>query len=580
MIQSAAYRNFPFISFGEESEGESDEERNIVIDDEEEAAEADDSDGEESEEGPAAGDNDIVEEEEDDEKVKAKKGDANAGKKKRKESGKSKKPKLEASKWTDTITHFAPIVRTVGEKKHHTESKKTTPLNEFKLFISDQLLKQWAHWTNMYGMMHDHELKQTNIHELNAFIAIHIYMGIDFLPRMHMYWSDEFNHPFISLLMTRDRFKILLSNLCVTDPAKCSDLDDPVAYTAGLVHHLNDAFLHHYIYTQPLTYDEQMAAYKGQADIKQYLPMKPHKWGYKIWCVGSGNYLVSFELYTGKTEEKTELGVIVDTIKRMMQPFKNKNHILYTDCFFTSPTLMRELAAMGIALCGSVQLNRSGMPPKSQLNDATFKNWIRGESLHLQSDNVALYCWKDQKVIKVLYNHISPTTALTSVKRWGAEREKIEVPCHQAIKDYFYNARSVDRIGQLRYSYPLGRKSKTSSMSLVMWLIDMCVVNAFSLWCSDNKGGTQLEFRIQLMHDLASAFHASQPAVNKTTEAVLGMPLASEHFSTIVETNTDCVVCSHQPNNRHRTTYFCAACNKHMHLGSCFQKHHSKPITP
>jgi hypothetical protein len=389
-----------------------------------------------------------------------------------------------------------------------------------------------------------------------------------------MHWSDEFNHRFISSQMTRDRFNLLLSNLCVTDPSTDTDLDDPVAYTKELVHHLNAAFLHHYRYTQPITFDEQMAAYKGQAEIKQYLPMKPHKWGYKIWCVGSGNYLASFEIYEGKTEEKTELGVIVDTIKRMMQPFKNNNHTLYTDCFFTSPTLMRELAPMGIALCGSVQLNRSGMPPKSQLNDTSFKNWIRGESLHLQSDNMALYCWKDQKVIKVLYNHISPTTAPTSVKRWGAEREKIEVPCHQAIKDYFYNARSVDRIGQLRYSYPLGRKSKTSSMSLVMWLIDMCVVNAFSLWCSDNKGAKQLDFRIQLMHELAAEFHSQPTTSIKSAAANLGSALAKDHYITHAALRGDCKQCSKPPQNRAQSKFICNACGVHLCIGECFRDFH------
>jgi hypothetical protein len=304
-------------------------------------------------------------------------------------------------------------------------------------------------------------------------------MGIDYLPQMHMYWSDEFNHPFISSIMSRNRFKLLLSVFCVTDPQTTTDLDDPAESTKYFITRLNEAFLQNYHYSQPLAFDEAMADFKGRATIKQYMPMKPHKWGYKLWCIASENYLVRLELYCGKPETKTGSGVLTETIVRMMQPHAFKNHILYTDCFFTSPTLMRELTGLGIALCGSVQLNRYGMPPKSQLNDATFKNWVRGDSLHLQQDSMALYCWKDQKVIKVLYNHISPTTPLTSVKRWGKNSERVELLCHQAVRDYFYNARSVDRLGQLRYNYPLGRKSKISTSSLVWWLIDMCMVNVF-----------------------------------------------------------------------------------------------------
>ena len=37
----------------------------------------------------------------------------------------------------------------------------------------------------------------------------------------------------------------------------------------------------------------------------------------------------------------------------------------------------------------------------------------------------------------------------------GDNNEKIEMSAHQAIKYYFVNARSVDGLGQLHYSYPI-----------------------------------------------------------------------------------------------------------------------------
>ena len=36
---------------------------------------------------------------------------------------------------------------------------------------------------------------------------------------------------------------------------------------------------------QVLCIDEQMVPFKGRSVLKQYLPMKPHKWGYKLFVL-------------------------------------------------------------------------------------------------------------------------------------------------------------------------------------------------------------------------------------------------------------------------------------------------------
>ena len=59
-----------------------------------------------------------------------------------------------------------------------------------------------------------------------------------------------------------------------------------------------------------------MVAYKGRSPIKQYIPSKPHKWGYKIWCLASDDYLLRFEVYAGKEERSAE-GATYDTVMRM-----------------------------------------------------------------------------------------------------------------------------------------------------------------------------------------------------------------------------------------------------------------------
>jgi hypothetical protein len=50
-----------------------------------------------------------------------------------------------------------------------------------------------------------------------------------------------------------------------------------------------------------LSIDEQICATKIRSYMKQYNPMKPHKWGFKIFVLaGVSGFMYNFEVYTGK----------------------------------------------------------------------------------------------------------------------------------------------------------------------------------------------------------------------------------------------------------------------------------------
>ena len=52
---------------------------------------------------------------------------------------------------------------------------------------------------------------------------------------------------------------------------------------------------------QTLCIDEQMVPFKGYFALKQYLPQKPHKWGYKIFMLCNTCGIVhNFEIYSSK----------------------------------------------------------------------------------------------------------------------------------------------------------------------------------------------------------------------------------------------------------------------------------------
>jgi len=44
-----------------------------------------------------------------------------------------------------------------------------------------------------------------------------------------------------------------------------------------------------------------MVPFKGRSSLKQFVPKKPHKWGYKIFMLCDTRGMVhNFEIYTGK----------------------------------------------------------------------------------------------------------------------------------------------------------------------------------------------------------------------------------------------------------------------------------------
>jgi hypothetical protein len=169
-----------------------------------------------------------------------------------------------------------------------------------------------------------------------------------------------------------------------------------------------------------------------------------------------------------------------------------------------------------------------------------------------------------------------PNTPVTSLKRCGASHARVDLPCPQAIHDYFYNARSVDVLGQLHYAYPIGRKAMNDLSSIVYGLIDICLVQAYTLFKLTHVDITQLDFRVQLYKELAAMHETEHDVVQTRAARDRNVALASDHYSELVKEDRDCKQCSHQPSHRKRTTYICHTCKVHLCLGQCFSLYHAK----
>lgn len=475
-------------------------------------------------------------------------------------------PVEEEEGWTSNLHAIdVPLPRLRHERQPSTE--EDTPLELLQRFLPPALMEAFAQHTNAAA---PHDWQPTTAAELYAFLGVHLFMGLDRLPRTEMYWSSTFGHPLITSLFSRDRFKQLLRFFRVV--ALDGDAADrnPLPHVRSLAAKLNASFAAHAAPSQRLTLDEAMVAFKGRSPIKQYIPSKPHKWGYKIYCLSSDDYLLRFEVYAGKEERSAE-GVTYDTVMRMLQGYEDKAHILFTDNWFTSPALLLALQHKGIRLCGSVRRNRKGMPA---IAEADVRALRRGEWIQRQKDDATVAVWRDQKTMWVLYNHCSPTET-ASLDRWNDAGRKVSIGCPRAIRDYFYGARSVDVLSQLHYAYLPGRKAMRAWPRLAWWLLDVCVINAFQLWSIGQHRPSQLRFREELMHELLAQLPTKDVPRKRGAGLHPAHALASEHFPQRAGSQRDCVECSHQPDRRVQSSFICHACQVHLCIGDCFSRHHA-----
>ena len=74
-------------------------------------------------------------------------------------------------------------------------------------------------------------------------------------------------------------------------------------------------------------------------------------------------YVWNWRLYVGKDDEvSTSDGLGYGVVMNLVQKLANKGYHLYVDNFYSSPKLFHELYKIKIGACGTVRIDRLGLP--------------------------------------------------------------------------------------------------------------------------------------------------------------------------------------------------------------------------
>lgn len=143
--------------------------------------------------------------------------------------------------------------------------------------------------TNLYAKQMQSKQAPVTKDELFIFIGINILMGVKKLPSYRDYWSAniQLHDSYVASLMTVNRFGFFLSHLHINDNMKEPKRGDPtydkLYKLRPMLDKLGETYKNCWKPGKYQSVDESMIKFKGRSSMKQYMPQKPIKRGFKAW---------------------------------------------------------------------------------------------------------------------------------------------------------------------------------------------------------------------------------------------------------------------------------------------------------
>ncbi|KAJ8967797.1 hypothetical protein NQ317_012693 [Molorchus minor] len=275
-------------------------------------------------------------------------------------------------------------------------------------------------------------------------------MSVSSLPRTRAYWRNDIGVSNIRDAMTINEFEKIKNTLHFNDNHTIAEKGDPkydkLHKIRPLIDHLNNRFSSIPLEPQ-LAIDEQICATKCRNHMKQYLPMKPHKWGFKFYMLCGVTGFIPLMVY---------------------------------------------LANHGIYSLGTVRQNR--LPNNKLLGEKEMKQFDRGtcEEYVTNIDGVDLsaVAWKDNKTVSMLSTAYGELP-LHKVTRYDRKQKKnISINCPNVIIQYNKHMGGVDLLDSHIGRYKIPLRSKKWYLRIFFHLLDVSLINA---WLLHNKIQVQNE---------------------------------------------------------------------------------------
>lgn len=483
--------------------------------------------------------------------------------------------------WSSEHSPVQPVIFSPPRRPAHALDALDSALQFFQLFITDDFLDACVQYTNEYATQRHSEEQEkplagewtnTTCEELKAMIGCLIYMGIVCMNDTRDYWAQATAQPFVTSTFSRDRFLSLLANFRVSEDEENDE--DQLSKLRNLIDILTASIQQHHYPGAELTIDEAMILFKGRSSMRQHIAKKASPTGFKVWMLVDveSNYVYSFDIYTGKSKSKREENATAAIVLKLIEPLTDDCwHRIGMDSFFTSVQLFEKLLSKGFYAVGTTRHNRKHFP--KQILDEV-KECERGEYVWRQHDQIVCFSWMDKKPVNLLSTFCDAQEQSVIKRRAG--RELLDVACPSVVPTYLRTMRGVDVFSQRQSYSKIGRRSKKWFYSLVWFMFDMAIHNAFILYQKkhNQQHYAEKDFRKQLMDQLVNGFSSRRKKGR--------VPTAAKRYRDSLHTiqhspsAKDCHECrNHRSSGQRgrRTHWQCSDCNISLCIPHCYNKH-------
>lgn len=382
------------------------------------------------------------------------------------------------------------------------------PLEYFKRYIPENLMKQMLDNTNIYALQNENgRFTPTNLQEIEIFIGLHLIMGCLKFPRISLYWDNTLGISVFQNSMTRNRFYKLRMNLHLVNNLERDPNDDDKFFKVRPIFNAIRERCLQLPQEQKMCVDEQMCPFKGHLSVKQYIRGKPTPWGIKLFLLcGESGIIYDFRLYQGKTTDidkdfQTKYGQGPAVVMELSKIITTAHTQLFFDNYFSSYALLQYLKGKNILAAGTARINRFANPPF--LPEKEIKKKPRGfmQQVFSEDHDIVLVKWFDNRIVSLASNFVGIGQP-DQIKRWDKSTKKyIEISRPQVIQAYNSSMGGVDKMDFLIGLYRIFIRSRKWTLRLIFHAMDMAVCNSWLEYKRDcQRRGVEKKHVLDLLH--------------------------------------------------------------------------------
>ncbi len=474
----------------------------------------------------------------------------------------------------------------------------------FYYFFDDDLFTTITNESNLYSMQETGTCANISTNDVKKFVGICILSSVIALPNLRCLWNPLIGNSIAYEAMSVNHFEKVKHFLHFNDNFEMLLSTDPGYDRLYKIRPVIEKLLQNFQkipVEEYLAIDEQLCATKHHSYLRQYLPAKPHKYGYKLFVLcGVSGFSYNFEIYSGQETpmlaHEPDLGPTGNVVIRLSRIIpRHVHHKLFFDNYFSSVPLLSYLESDGIHTCGTIRFNR--LPSKKNLKANIEKN-ARGDFIEYicthRSTPIVFLAWKDNKVVSMVSTY-KGSLPMTMVRRYDRKNKKhIDVQCPALVELYNKHMGGVDTMDAMIGRHKIKIKSKKWYLKLFFHLMDMAVVNAWLLARRTKFIGNETpnwKFRLDLARSLCASGASRKMGRPSSTEPQLDFSKSKFSHTPLPVEDVRMDATGHWPLSKltrrmcrfpackNKTNVFCEKCSVYLcftNNNNCFREFHVK----